>query len=420
MDKFVIEGGRKLSGRVRVSGAKNAVLAFMPAALLAPGTYNFSNSPNLKDVWTMARLLDSMGVFCELNGSDLFVDSASISSFVAPYEHVKKMRASFYVLGPLVARWGEAKVSMPGGCAWGPRPVDLHLKGLEKLGAEIDIQGGYVTAKAKRLKGAKIHFDISSVGATGNVMMAATLAEGTTTISNAALEPEITALGRFLNKMGAKIEGLGTSELVIEGVPELKPVNERVIPDRIEAATFLIAGAIAGGKVEVEEVNPYHLTTVLAKLEESGCSIDVNGDSILLEAPDKLIPTDVSTAPYPGFPTDVQAQWITLALKADGSAKITDTIYKDRFKHVPELRRLGADIEMIDNTAIVKGGKKLTGAIVMSSDLRASASLVLAALIAEGTTEVLRVYHIDRGYESIEKKLASLGASIKRVKTDLI
>jgi UDP-N-acetylglucosamine 1-carboxyvinyltransferase len=420
MDKFIIEGGKRICGRLRISGAKNGSLALMPAALLAPGAYNIKNTPNLRDVWTMSRLLDSMGARCELNGNDLFLDTSSITSFEAPYEHVKKMRASFYVLGPLVARYGSAKVSLPGGCAWGPRPVDLHLKGLEKLGAEIKIEAGYVMANAQKLKGAKIHFDISSVGATGNVLMAATLASGTTHITNAATEPEITALARMLVKMGAKIDGIGTTQLEIEGVDTLRNIDEETIPDRIEAATYLIAAAMTKGKIILENVNPYHLTSVLAKLEETGCEIDVTGNSIELTMNEAPKPTDIVTSVYPGIPTDIQAQWMAYMLAAEGDSKITDNIYKDRFKHVPELQRLGADIDVFDNIAHVRGGKKLTGAIVMSSDLRASASLILAALIAEGTSEILRVYHIDRGYEAIEKKLQSLGVAIKRVKTDLL
>ncbi len=419
MDKFIIEGGNKLKGRVKISGAKNGSLALMPATILAPGTYHLHNTPNLRDVWTMSRLLGSMGVFCELNGNDLFVDSSGIDSFEAPYEHVKKMRASFYVLGPLVARFGEARVSLPGGCAWGPRPVDLHLKGLEKLGAEVTLESGYVMAKAKRLKGARIHLDISSVGATGNILMAATLAEGNTLISNAALEPEITSLARMLVKMGAKISGIGTNLLEIEGVTELHSVDEENIPDRIEAATFLIAAAVTKGKVELEHINPYHLTSVLTKLEETGCKIDVNGNSVLLEMDDEPNPVYITTAVYPGIPTDIQAQWLAYMLLANGTTKITDNIYQDRFKHVPELQRLGANVEIIDNIAIVNGGKKLSAATVMSSDLRASASLILAGLVAEGKTEVLRIYHIDRGYEKIESKLTALGASIHRVKTEL-
>mgnify|MGYP002348914307 CR=1 FL=1 len=367
----------------------------------------------------MSRLLNSMGVFSELNNNDLFVDTSNVTSYEAPYEHVKKMRASFYVLGPLLARYGKAKVSLPGGCAWGPRPVDLHLKGLEKLGARINIEGGYIIAECDRLVGTKFHFDKSSVGATGNVLMASVLAKGTTLLSNAALEPEITALARMLVKMGAKIDGVGTSFLEIEGVENLHPVDEEIIPDRIEAATFLIATAMTKGKIELENVNPYHLTAVLTKLEETGCVVDVTGSNIYLEMNQNPKPVDIITSIYPGIPTDIQAQWVAYMLLADGTSQVTETIYTDRFKHIPELLRLGASIELADNVAIIKGGKQLSAATVMSSDLRASASLILAALIADGVSEVLRIYHIDRGYEKVEEKLSSLGASIKRVKTEL-
>ncbi|HAW07860.1 MAG TPA: UDP-N-acetylglucosamine 1-carboxyvinyltransferase [Bacteroidetes bacterium] len=420
MDKLVIEGGNKLKGSVRISGAKNGSLALIPATILAPGVYHLWNTPMLRDVWTMSQLMNSLGTFCELNDHDLFIDSRNINKFEAPYELVKKMRASFYVLGPLVARFGYAKVSLPGGCAWGPRPVDLHLKGLEKLGAEIEIEEGYVIAKAKKLKGSRFHFDISSVGATGYIMMAATLAEGTTILTNAAIEPEITALARFLVKMGAKIDGIGTTTLCIEGVDELKPVNETTIPDRIEAGTYLIAGAMTKSEIEVTNVNSYHLSSLLAKLEETGCEIDVNQDKIALKMEDAPLPIDFITAPYPGLPTDLQAQWIAYMLASNGTSKVIDTIYTDRFKHVPELQRLGADIQMIENTAIVEGNHKLKGAPVMSSDLRGSASLVLAGLIAEGRTEVHRIYHLDRGYENMEGKLSSIGAIVNRVKSELI
>lgn len=418
MDKFIITGGKKLKGNVKISGAKNGVLAMMPATILAPGVYRLNNVPNLRDVWTMSRLLNDMGIYSELNNSELFIDSRGINSFEAPYEHVKKMRASFYVLGPLVAKFGRAKVSLPGGCAWGPRPVDLHLKGLEKLGAEITIESGYVIAKANKLTGTRIHLDIPSVGATGNILMAAVLANGTTVISNAAIEPEITALAKFLQKMGAKIEGIGTNVLEIEGVDELHPANEVIIPDRIEAGTMLIAGAITEGVVTIESCNPYHLTAIISKMEEAGCKFDIHEDKITVKMDGPPRPVDITTAVYPGFPTDMQSQWVAFMLKSTGVSKITDTIYPDRFKHVPELQRLGAQIEMSENTAIVYGGNKLTGATIMGSDLRGSASLVLAALIAEGTTEILRVYHIDRGYESIDKKLKHLGADIQRVETD--
>ena len=421
MDKFVIQGGNRLCGRVKISGAKNGSLALMPATILAPGTYHLSNTPNLRDVWTMSRLLNCLGAFCELNGNDLFIDSRQLNSFEAPYEHVKKMRASFYVLGPLLSRFGQAKVSLPGGCAWGPRPVDLHIKGMEKLGAEISIEGGYVIAKAKqnRLVGTKINLEISSVGATGNILMAATLAKGTTLISNAAIEPEITALARMLVRMGAKIEGIGTAILEIEGVDELHSVDEITIPDRIEAATFLIAAAATGGKIELQDCNPYHLTSVITMLEEAGCKIDVNSNSIMLEA-NEINPVDITSAVYPGIPTDTQPQWMALMLKANGNSKISDPIYTDRFKHVPELVRLGANIDVVEHISYIKGSNKLSGATVMSSDLRAGAALVIAAMMAEGTTEILRIYHIDRGYESFEKKLGEIGANIKRVKTDLI
>jgi UDP-N-acetylglucosamine 1-carboxyvinyltransferase len=421
MDKFLVEGGKRLKGSIKVSGAKNGALALIPATLLAPGVYRIYNTPDLKDVWTMSRLVGEMGVFCELNNNELFIDAREVTKFVAPYEQVKKMRASFYVLGPLLARYGQATVSLPGGCAWGPRPVDLHIKGIEKLGAEITLDKGYVIAKSNgRLRGAKFHFDISSVGATGNVMMAATLAKGTTLLTNCAIEPEITALAKMLVRMGAKIYGIGTTELTIEGVDELKPVNEETIPDRIEAATYLIAAAMTQGEIQLDNVNPYHLSAVIAKLEEAGNEIDINADKIYLksEAPPK--PVDIITAVYPGIPTDIQAQWTSYMLTAEGTSKITDNIYQDRFKHVPELNRLGAKIDVMDNSAIVYGGNKLTGATVMSSDLRGSASLILAALVAQGTTEILRIYHLDRGYEKIEEKLIKLGASIERRQTELV
>ncbi len=418
MYKFVIKGGNKLSGKVEVSGAKNASLALMPAALLAPGTYKIDNTPDLVDVSTMSKLMETLGAKVSLSGKLQTIDTAAVNNYEAPYELVKKMRASIYVLGPLLARYGYAKVSMPGGCAWGPRPVNLHIEGMEKLGAEITLDSGYIIARSKRLTGARINFDVSSVGATGNVMMAASLAKGTTVISNAAMEPEIVALGEFLMKMGAKMSGLGTSTLTIEGVEDLTPCDFRNIPDRIEAGTFLVGGAMAGGSVEVTSCEPKHLSALLSKLEEAGVKIVASADSIRIDSPDAIPPVDVSTSPYPGFPTDMQAQWIALMARSTGSSVITDTIYFDRFKHVPELVRLGADIEVRENLAIVKGVKLLKGAKVMSTDLRASASLILAGLVAEGTTEVLRVYHMDRGYEHIERKLRGLGADIERVQSD--
>ena len=387
----------------------------MPAALLASGIFHLRNTPVLRDVNTMAALLKTMGMKVGLKDHILTLDTAGINKQEAPYEHVKKMRASIYVLGPLVARYGRAKVSLPGGCAWGPRPVNLHIEGMKKLGATIDLKRGYIHASAKRLSGARISFDVSSVGATGNTMMAAVLAKGATVIENAAIEPEITQLGEFLQAMGARIDGIGTNRLEIEGVDDLHPADISTIPDRIEAATFLVAGAITGGSVTLNHVVPGHFSVLTTKLEDAGCRLTVGADAVTLVSPDAINPVDVTATIYPGFPTDMQAQWIALMAIAGGTSVVTDTIYGDRFKHVPELVRLGADIERKDNAAIVKGVRQLTGATVMSTDLRASASLILAGLIAEGTTEVLRVYHIDRGYEAIEKKLQALGADIQRV-----
>jgi len=416
MDKFVINGGQKLTGSVTVSGAKNATLELMPAALLAPGAYRLMNTPDIRDVWTMSRLMVSMGAHIELNDNELFLDTSNIHTQEAPYEHVKKMRASIHVLGPLLARYGYAKVSLPGGCAWGPRPVDFHLKGMERLGAEITLEGGYIVARAAKLRGARVSFDFASVGATFNVMAAATLAQGQTVITNAAMEPEVTAAGRLLQKMGAQIEGLGTSTIIIDGVDELKPVNEETIPDRIEAGTLLVAIAMTGGHATLRKTNPYHMAFLLERLEEAGCEIDIRADEITLKAPEKLKPIDVTTAVYPGFPTDMQAQWTALMTCADGTSTVTDMVYKDRFTHVPELMRLGCDIHLHENTATIKGGKKLAGATVMSTDLRASVAMVLAGLVAHGETEVLRIYHLDRGYQSVESKLTALGAQIRREK----
>ncbi len=415
MDKFIIRGGKKLSGTVTISGAKNATLALMPAALLASGKYELYNTPDLRDVITMSKLLQTMGVTIERKGTTLHVNTFRVNKFEAPYEHVKKMRASIYVLGPLLARYGHAKVSLPGGCAWGPRPVNLHIEGMKKLGAKIELERGYIIAKAKRLKGARITFDVASVGATGNMLMAAVLAKGTTRIENAAMEPEIINLSEMLVAMGAKIHGIGSTMLEIEGVDELHPSHINTIPDRIEAGTMLIAGAMCGGKVRIEHCMPEHLSAVTARLEDAGAKILIGDSFIELQAPKSIKAIDVTTAVYPGFPTDMQAQWISLMSVAKGSSRVTDTIYTDRFKHVPELVRLGANVELHKNSAIIRGVKKLMGTKVMSTDLRASAALILAGLKAEGITEVLRVYHLDRGYETIEKKLSALGANITRV-----
>jgi len=418
VDKFVINGGNGLSGTVQSSGAKNASLALMPATLLAPGVSLLHNTPILRDVTTMSGLLETMGLRITRENHTLRIDSSDVRSYEAPYEHVKKMRASIYVLGPLVGRFGYAHVSLPGGCAWGPRPVNLHIEGIRKLGAEIDLEGGYITAKAKRLKGARIVFDVSSVGATGNVMMAAVLAHGTTIIDNAAMEPEIAALAEYLVKMGARIHGIGTNHLEIEGVDVLHPADCITIPDRIETGTLLVAGALAGKKgrnVRVEMCNPSHLSAVTTKLEDAGARLVIGKDFVEIEPPEEIRPVSVMTSIYSGFPTDMQAQWIALMSLAKGTSIITDSIYFDRFMHVPELNRLGADITVKENAATVVGVEKLTGAKVMSTDLRASASLILAGLVAQGATEVLRVYHLDRGYEHIERKLAQLGADIQRV-----
>jgi UDP-N-acetylglucosamine 1-carboxyvinyltransferase len=416
LDKFIIHGGKALRGTVRISGAKNASLALMPATLLASGKYELHNTPDLRDVVTMSRLLQTMGVTVERNGQSLLVNTFRVNKFEAPYEHVKKMRASIYVLGPLVSRYGHAKVSLPGGCAWGPRPVDLHIEGLKKLGASIELERGYIIAKARRLRGARISFKISSVGATGNILMAAVLAKGATLIENAAVEPEITNLAELLISMGAKIGGIGTNILEVDGVDALHPASVETIPDRIETGTMLVACAICGGNVKIEECNPQHVSAVTARLEDAGAKVKADTTSIEIHAPKEVVPVDVATAIYPGFPTDMQAQWIALMAIAKGSSTVTDTIYFDRFKHVPELVRLGADIVLNENAAVIRGVKKLTGAKVMSTDLRASAALILAALRAHGETEVLRVYHLDRGYEAIEKKLQGLGADITREK----
>lgn len=414
MEKLVIEGGRRLQGRVEVGGAKNAALPIMTATLLASGVHEISNVPQLRDVRTMGRLLEILGAGVDRGGHTMRIDTSTVGSTEAPYELVKTMRASIYVLGPLLARYGRARVSLPGGCAWGPRPVNLHIKGMEELGAKVKIEHGYIVASAEKLTGAEINFDVTSVGATGNVMMAAALAEGTTVIENAACEPDIVDLAGFLSAMGARIDGAGTKRISIEGVPSLSPVGYGIIPDRIEAATFMVAGALAGERVEVAACVPEHCSAVMSKLEEAGARISTEGNCVTVTGVDRPSPIKVSTAPYPGFPTDVQAQIMALATVASGTSTITDTIYLDRFTHVPELGRLGADIDLDGNVAVVRGVEKLSGAPVMATDIRASAALILAGVRAEGRTDVSRIYHIDRGYESIEKKLTALGAKVWR------
>ena len=414
MDKLVIHGGHPLNGSVKVSGAKNAVLPIMTATIITPGSYKIKRVPDLRDTRTMISLLEIIGTEVNFEDGTLHIDTTKCDNPEAPYDLVKTMRASFYVLGPLLSRFGYAKVSMPGGCAWGPRPVNFHVDAMEQIGADIILEDGYIIAKGENLSGGDVLFEVSSVGATGNAVMAAVKASGRTTISNAAMEPEITCLCEFLNAMGASISGIGTNKLQIKSVSEMKPVDTEIIPDRIETATFLIAGAMAGEKVEVEGAEPDHLQMVLKKLQEAGSKLEVKKDSIIIERKGRPRPVSVETAVYPGFPTDVQAQWMALMSLADGNSTITDSIYHDRFTHIAELSRLGADIRLKHNVAKVKGKERLLGAPVMSTDIRASASLILAGLAAEGQTEISRIYHIDRGYEKIEEKFQSLGAEISR------
>ena len=415
MDKLVVNGGRELRGRVQISGAKNAVLPIMASSLLVDGVTVIKNVPNLRDTRTFIALLSILGAKCNFENSTLTIDATNINSIEAPYDLVKTMRASFYVMGPLLGRFGETKVSLPGGCAWGPRPVDYHLKGFESLGAKIDLKQGYILAHSENLTGGSISFEIASVGATANILMAAVLANGKTSISNAAIEPHIVQLCDVLVEMGADISGIGTNELIIDGVEKLSPVEITVIPDMIEAGTFLMAGAMLG-EIELENVDPSHLKIVLEKLESAGCDISVATNSIGIKRSGMINPVDIITDVHPGFPTDLQAQWIALMSVANGKSVVTESIYLDRFSHIPELVRLGANISLEKNVATIQGQKKLIGAQVMSTDIRASASLVIAALIAEGRSDISRIYHIDRGYENIEQKFRMLGADIHREK----
>lgn len=419
MDKFRVQGPCRLQGEVTISGAKNAALPILFAALLAEEPVEIQNVPKLKDIDTTMKLLSQLGTKVERNGS-VWIDASNVNIFCAPYELVKTMRASIWALGPLVARFGQGQVSLPGGCAIGARPVDLHIVGLEQLGAEIKLEEGYVKASVQgRLKGAHIVMDKVSVGATVTIMSAATLADGTTIIENAAREPEIVDTANFLNTLGAKITGMGTDRIVIEGVERLGGGVYRVLPDRIETGTFLVAAAVSGGKVVCRNTKPDTLDAVLAKLREAGADIEVGEDWISLDMHGKRPKAvNVRTAPHPAFPTDMQAQFTLLNLVAEGTGVITETIFENRFMHVPELIRMGAHAEIESNTVICHGVEKLSGAQVMATDLRASASLVLAGCIAEGSTYVDRIYHIDRGYERIEDKLRALGANIERVKAE--
>jgi UDP-N-acetylglucosamine 1-carboxyvinyltransferase len=416
MDKFVIEGGRRLQGTLPVSGAKNAVLPMMAASILVPGPTVLHRVPILRDVSTMAWVLGVLGVDVRQEGSDLHLDATECASVQAPYELVKTMRASIYVLGPLLARFGQAVVSLPGGCAWGPRPVNLHLAGLEAMGAKVTIEHGYIVAEAKKLRGANIHLDIASVGATAHLMMAAAVADGTTVIENAAMEPELPALGDYLNALGARIEGAGTSQIEIRGVSALRPAPHTVIPDRIEAGTFIIAGAMAADELTVTDMEPAHVTALLDHLRKMGIPLEVGPNWVKVRGVERPGAVDVNTDFYPGFPTDLQAQIMAMATRARGTTIINEGIYRDRFTHVAELVRLGAQVQVQDAMARVEGVERLSGAQVMASDLRASAALILAALVAEGETVIGRVYHIDRGYESIERKLNAVGARITRVR----
>ena len=415
MDKIVIQGGERLEGEVYVSGAKNAALPILVSSLLTDGWNTFHNIPDLVDVRTIKKLLKSLGAEVE-EGEPLRINAGKISNCEASYDLVKTMRASILVLGPLVARMGMARVSLPGGCAIGARPVNIHIKALEDLGAKISLKDGYIEAKASRLKGATVYFDIPTVTGTENIMMAACLAKGTTLLENAAREPEIMNLAKVLNDMGAKISGAGTDVIRIEGVDSLHPVEATVIPDRIEAGTFMIAVGLAGGDVKIMGCEPGHLDALIAKLRDTGMDITIIDGGIRAVSKGKIKSVDIKTLPYPGFPTDLQAQMMVFMAVGNGLSVITETVFENRFMHVSELMRMGADIVTEGNNAIVKGVPKLRGAQVMATDLRASASLILAGLVAEGTTELSRVYHIDRGYQKIEEKLTSLGANIRRVK----
>jgi UDP-N-acetylglucosamine 1-carboxyvinyltransferase len=416
MDKILVQGGRRLCGEVQVSGAKNAALPILAAALLCDGTHTFTHVPALRDIRSTIDLLAHLGVRCEMDGHTVRVDAAGLDNHEAPYDLVRKMRASILVLGPLLARLKKARVSLPGGCAIGARPINLHLRGLQRLGAKIDLSHGYVEASCPRLRGADIYFDVVTVTGTENLMMAAVLAEGTTVLRNAAREPEIQALADVLLKMGARIQGAGTSEITIQGVERLHPTEARIIPDRIETGTFMVAAALTGGDVTIMGAEPGHVKAIAHKLQLTGSRIEMEGQSIRVQGGPSLSSVDIKTLPFPGFPTDMQAQFMVLMAVARGTSLISETIFENRFIHVSELRRMGADITISGNSALVKGVAGLSGAPVMATDLRASACLILAGLVAENTTEVHRVYHLDRGYENLEKKFQALGASIRRVK----
>jgi UDP-N-acetylglucosamine 1-carboxyvinyltransferase len=422
MQKLAIQGGTPLRGEVRISGAKNAALPILCAGLLTGDQLQLGNVPDLNDVATMRKLLQQLGVKIEVDGGQVVLSAAHIDKLEAPYDMVKTMRAAILVLGPLVARFGEARVSLPGGCAIGSRPVDLHIKGLQAMGAEIHIEHGYIHAKVPgnggkgRLKGARIFFDLVSVTGTENLMMAAALADGVTVLENAAREPEVVDLAHCLIAMGARIEGAGSDTITITGVDRLHGASHRIMPDRIESGTFLVAAAAAGGSITLTETRADILDNVLEKLQEAGATIQVSGSTISLQMSKRPRAVNVRTAPYPAFPTDMQAQFMAMNAIAEGSAMVVETIFENRFMHVQELRRLGAQIDVEGNTAVIRGCAQLEGATIMATDLRASACLVIAGLVAQGETEIDRIYHLDRGYEHIEAKLSALGAQIRRLK----
>ena len=416
MDKIIVEGGRTLKGEVHISGAKNAALPILISSLLTDGLNTFSNVPQLQDIHSTALLLENLGARVETEDDTVRIDAGGQIQYKAEYDLVRKMRASVLVLGPLVARLGKARVSLPGGCAIGARPINLHLKGLAALGASIELKHGYVEASAGRLKGADIYFDVVTVTGTENLMMAAALAKGTTLLRNAAREPEIVALADTLISMGADIQGAGTSVITINGVSSLKPIEATIIPDRIEAGTFMMAAVLTRGSITVLNAEPDHLGALIDKLRLTGAEIEIDGKTVHVKTKADIKSVDIKTQPYPGFPSDMQAQFMVLMSIANGTSMISETIFENRFIHVSELRRMGADIQVSGDFAIVRGVPNLSSAQVMASDLRASASLILAGLVAKGTTEVNRVYHLDRGYQSLEKKFAALGAAVRRVK----
>jgi len=418
MELIIIEGGQRLEGDINVSGAKNAALPAFAASLLCPGEFRFSNVPELRDINTIASLMRELGAFISKQENNaISINTENLNGSVAPYDLVRTMRASCLVLGPLLARLGQARISLPGGCAIGERPINLHLKGFEALGARISLEHGYVNANAPEgLHGAKIVFDLVTVTGTENLMMAATAAKGETILENAAREPEVVFLGELLKKMGADIEGAGTDKIVIRGGRELRPVEMEIIPDRVEAGTFMAAAAITGGHLKITNCLPKHLDAVTQKFVEAGCRITAGDDWIDILGPQRPVAVDIETAPYPAFPTDMQAQLMAVMSVADGASVITETIFENRYMHVAEMRRMGANITVRDKTAFVKGVQNLSGANLMATDLRASASLIVAGLAAQGLTEIRRIYHLDRGYQRIEEKLKKVGAVIRREK----